>query len=69
MSRETIILMLVCMVIVLGTYVTSLLMIRRVFVSRTEATIASSGWQYEQSKHTTKLTRNKEGEAVCMLNC
>lgn len=69
MDRETLTLILAFIVILLGTYVTGLLAIRHVFVSITEATIAKGGWQNEQPKHITKLTRNKEGEAICMFNC
>ena len=69
MNRETVTLALVFMVIILGTYVTTLLTVKHVFMSITEATIANSGWQDKQIRHSTKLVRNKEGEAICMTSC
>lgn len=69
MNREMIVLLLVSLVIVLGAYVTMYLTVMHVMVSATEIAINKGGWQNNQVTHVTRLTRNKEGEARCMLDC
>jgi hypothetical protein len=68
-SKEIILVALSVLVIVLGAYVTTYLTVMHVLTTATEVTIGRSGWQNNQVTHVTKLTRNKEGEARCMLDC